>query len=201
MNAIRNPAPFAVIGLIMAFLFAIVWIVAAENDPTWVLGESKLSEMGVSTYDLTANAFKYGCIVCGILCLVFGIGKAACEDGSSCASGIMCAAAGIALAFVGYFTTESNPDVHDIAAYLLFVFLALAVALSVHGDWSEGKRINGLVGIILFAMVIACFIGKDIAYTEAVAVICGLLWVVSESVKMIVCIKAAKDVKVEIETV
>ncbi len=201
MNAIRNPAPFAVIGLIMAFLFAIVWIVAAENDPTWVLGESKLSELGVSTYDFTADAFKYGCIVSGILCLVFGIGKSLCEDGSSCASGIMCAVAGIALACVGYFTTESNADVHDIAAYLLFVFLALAVALSVHGDWTEGKRINGLVGVILFAMVIACLVGKDIAYTEAVAAICGLIWVLSESVKMILCVKADKDVKVEIETV
>ncbi len=201
MNAIRNPAPFAVIGLIMAFLFAIVWIVAAENDPTWVLGESKLSELGVSTYDFTADAFKYGCIVSGILCLVFGIGKSLCEDGSSCASGIMCAVAGIALACVGYFTTESNADVHDIAAYLLFVFLALAVALSVHGDWTEGKRINGLVGVILFAMVIACLVGKDIAYTEAVAAICGLIWVLSESVKMILSVKAEKDVKVDIETV
>lgn len=201
MNAIRNPAPFAVIGLIMAFLFAIVWIVAAENDPTWVLGESKLSELGVSTYDFTADAFKYGCIVSGILCLVFGIGKSLCEDGSSCASGIMCAVAGIALACVGYFTTESNADVHDIAAYLLFVFLALAVALSVHGDWTEGKRINGLVGIILFAMVIACLVGKDIAYTEAVAAICGLIWILSESVKMILCVKAEKDVKVDVETV
>lgn len=201
MNAIRNPAPFAVIGLIMAFLFAIVWIVAAENDPTWVLGESKLSELGVSTYDFTADAFKYGCIVSGILCLVFGIGKSLCEDGSSCASGIMCAVAGIAFACVGYFTTESNADVHDIAAYLLFVFLALAVALSVHGDWTEGKRINGLVGVILFAMVIACLVGKDIAYTEAVAAICGLIWVLSESVKMILCVKAEKDVKVDVETV
>lgn len=201
MNANRNPAPFAVIGLITAFLFAIMWIVAAENDPFWIFGESKLSDLGVSIYDFTADAFKYGCIVCGILCFVFGIGKSLCEDGSSCASGIMCAMVGIALAFVGYFTAESNADVHDMSAYLLFVFLALAVALSIHGDWTEGKRINGLIGIVLFAMVIACFIGKDIAYTETVAVICGLLWIVSESVKMILCVKAAKDVKVEIETV
>ncbi len=203
MNATnRSPALFAVIGLIMAFAFAIMWIVAAENDPAWTFGDNMISELGVSTNQFTADVFKYGCIVCGALGFVFGVGKAYCEDNCSRASGIMCAAAGIFLALVGIYNSDyGNGNLHDTVSYLAFAFIFLAAALSVYGDWSEGKRINGAIAAVLILVALSCYVGKDLAFTEGIAIICALFWMISESVKMILNIKSAKDVNVNVETI
>ena len=203
MNATnRNPAPFAVIGLIMAFAFAILWIVAAENDPNWAFGDNKISDLGVSSIELTADLFKYACIVCGALAFVFGVGKAYCEDDANRASGIMCAIMGIFMALAGIYNADyGNGTLHETVAYLFFLFLFLAAALSVYGDWADGKRISGAIAAILVLIALSCIVGKSLEFTEGVAVICGLLWIMSESVKMILAVKETKDVKVDIETI
>lgn len=190
----RNTAPFAVVGIVAAILFAMVWLVAAVNDPNWVLGVNTLSDMGVSDVQLTADLFMYGCIITGLLVFVFGLGKASNEYGSSRASGIMTAIAGVFLVLVGLYNKDfGNGNIHDTVAILFFLFLALAAMASVHGDWTEGKRINGAIGAILIMIVIGVAVGKPLAFVETVAVLCGLIWIISESVKMILNIRAAES--------
>lgn len=203
MNATnRNPAPFAVIGLIMAFAFAILWIVAAENDPSWAFGDNKLSELGVSSIEFTADVFKCACIACGALAFVFGLGKAYCEDGCNSASGIMCAVVGIFIALIGIYNADyGNGNINETVTYLFFLFMLIAACLSVKGDWNDGKRISGAIAAILVLVALSCLVGKDIEFTEGVALICGLLWILSESVKMILEIKESKDVKIDVETI
>ena len=170
MNATnRNPAPFAVIGLIMAFAFAILWIVAAENDPSWAFGDNKLSELGVSSIEF---------------------------------SGIMCAVVGIFMALIGIYNADyGNGNINETVTYLFFLFMLIAACLSVKGDWNDGKRISGAIAAILVLVALSCLVGKDIEFAEGVALICGLLWILSESVKMILEIKESKDVKIDVETI
>lgn len=181
-----NTGPFAVIGIAMAFFFAMVWIVAASNDPNWSLGVNTLSDMGISDVQLTADLFMYGCMIAGALAFVFGLGKAYNEANASRASGIMVAFAGVFLILVGLYNKDyGNGNLHQTVAMLFFFFLTVAAALSVFGDWAEGKRVNAVISATLIVIVIGAAVGNTIAYVEAVAVICGLLWIMNESVKMI----------------
>ncbi|MDO5861684.1 MAG: DUF998 domain-containing protein [Thermoplasmata archaeon] len=194
MNATkRSPAPFAVIGIVAAFLFAVVWIVAAQSDSSWVLGENTLSDLGVSSVQFTADLFMYGCIITGILIFVFGLGKACCETRNSRAAGILVAAAGIFLVLVGIYNKDfGNGNIHVAVAYLLFLFLILAAIVSIAGDWAEGKRLSACATAILIVIVIGADIGNGLAYIEAVAVACALLWILIQSVKMILNLNAAE---------
>lgn len=191
MNATKHsPAPFAVVGIVAAAFFAMMWIVAANGDSTWVLGESMISDLGVSDVEDTANEFMYGCIITGILVIVFGIGKAYCEQGASTASGIFLAATGLFLALVGIFDENyGNGDAHDAFAYMFFIFLFVAAACSIFGDHAEGKKINAAITAALILIVVGAIVGKEEAYYESAAAVCALLWIVAESVKMIFDIK------------
>lgn len=197
MNATkRNPAPFAVIGIVTAFLFALVILVAAENDPSWVLGESMISDLGVSDVELTADLFKYGCMLAGILTFVFGVGKAYTENGCSRASGIIIAIAGIFLLLLGYYNSDfGNGNMHETFAWLFFIFLAVAAILSAFGDWAENKKVNSMIACILILVVVGAAVGKPEAYVEFVAVAAGVLWMLSESAKMILNIREADIAK------
>lgn len=195
MNATkRSPAPYAVIGILAAFILAVVVLVATENDPAWVLGESTLADLGVSDVELTADLFMYGSIVVGILLFVFGVGKAYTENKCSRASGVMIALAGIFMILLGYYTSDvGNGNVNDTYTWLFYIFLALAMILSVFGDWSEGKRISSVIAAILILVIIGGLVGKTLAYVEVLAMVCMILWLFSESAKMIVNVKAAGD--------
>ncbi|MDO5852800.1 MAG: DUF998 domain-containing protein [Thermoplasmata archaeon] len=203
MNATKvSPAPFAVIGIVAAFLFAVVWIVAAKNDPSWVFGDNTLSDMGISDVQLTADLFMYGCIITGILILVFGAGKACSEAGYSRASGILLAAAGVFLVLVGVYNKDfGNGNTHETVAWLFFVFLALAAIVSIFGDMAEGKRLNGIITTILVLICIGVCIGNTLAYTEGVVVACSLIWLLAESAKMILNLGAAKDPSPVVESI
>lgn len=193
MNATRSsPAPFAVIGICVAFIFAVVWVIAANADPSWVLGENTLSDMGVSDVQLTADLFNYGTMLCGVLILIYGIGKAYCESRCSRASGCMLAIAGIFMIGIGYMTKDvGNGNLHEIVAYLFFLFLLIAVITSAFGDWAEGKKLNVAVTIILFLITLWALAFDTLAMAEAVAVACALVWIIAESVKMVFAVAKA----------
>ncbi len=191
MNATtHNPAAFAVVGIVAAALFAVMWIIMAEGDPTWVLGENTLSDLGISINDDVATEFKYTCMITGILLLVFGAGKAYCENGASTASGVFAAIAGVFIVLVGLYNKDyEGGDLHNTFAYLLFIFLAIAAVCSMFGDHAEGKKINAAITAALVLIVVAAVVGKDLAYVEAVAAVACIVWIAAESVKMILNVK------------
>ena len=54
----RSAAGFGAIGLVAAFIFSIVWVVAACADPSWSVGNDYVSQLGVSDVTLTKNIFN-----------------------------------------------------------------------------------------------------------------------------------------------
>ncbi len=197
MNAnTRSPALYACIGIFAAFIFAAIWVVAAQGDPSWVFGESMISDLGVSDVELTADLFMYGCIVTGLLAFIFGVGKAYTECGSNRLAGILVAIAGAFLVLVGLYNENfGNGNIHNTVAILFFLFLVLGMLASMVGDWAEGKRVNGAVTAVLIMVMIGVAVGKDLAYVESIAVICGLLWIFNASAKMILNVNGQAPVE------
>ena len=74
---------------------------------------------------------------------------------------------------------------------VFFIFMALAVILSVFGDWAEGKRINAVIASVLIVVIIGVAVGKPVGYIEIASVACFVLWLFSEGAKMAVDVKAA----------
>ncbi len=179
-------AGFAVIGIVAAFLFGIAWIVAALSDPAWRFGEDAVSDLGVSSVQLTADMFMFGCILTGLLVFLFGVGKTYSETHASRWSGALLLIAGIFLILIGCFNEDwHGGTVHATVAILFFIFLALSMLVSIPGDWADGKKLCGAVGIVAIVVIIGCAVGESLAFLEAMAIVCALVWLVSESVKML----------------
>ncbi len=186
-SAANNTTPYAIVGIVAALLFAVLWTVAAKADASWVFGESMLSDLGVSDVRMSAYLFNYGCVITGALVLFFGTGKALYETGSSRTSGVLIAIAGFFLVGVGVFNEGFADEVpHLICAYTFFVCLVLGILFSIVGDAAEGRRLNACVSGMLVVFAIAVAVGHPIAYIEAITVACGLAWIIAESVKMLI---------------
>ncbi len=181
----RNPGPFAAIGLFAALAFAVALVVAMTADASWVYGESSLHNLVTSDVELTEQLLYYGCIVGGILMIVFGAGKAFCECGGNCASGLMIAFSGLFLLISAIMGTDLGDDTHAILEILVYLFLFLAMVLSMFGDWNSGARLSAAIYGILVLIVIGSAIGMNEAKWETVLVACGIMWAIANSTKMV----------------
>ncbi len=181
----RSPGPFAAIGFLAAFALAVIITVAINADASWVYGESKLSDLGISDVDLTKNLFNYGRIIVGILIVVFGVGKAYTENGCNCASGCFVAFAAVFLIIAGFLQTSSgNSDTVEAAALFVCIFQVVAVALSAVGDWKDGAKLNAALSSILILIIIGCLVGMNIEKVQVIAIACNIVWMLGVSAKM-----------------
>lgn len=181
----RNPGPFAAIGFLAAFALAVIITVAINADTSWVYGESKLLDLGISDVDLTKNLFNYGCIIVGVLIVVFGIGKAFTEGGCNCASGCFAAFAAIFLIIIGFMQSNSgNGDTAQAAALIVCIFQVVAMALSAVGDWKDGAKLNAMLSSILILIIIGCLVGMNIEKVQVIAIACYVVWMIGVSAKM-----------------
>ena len=182
----RHPGPFAVIGLIAAFAFALILVIASNSDPAWVYGESMLSDLGISDVQIAADLFNYGCIIIGILTFIYGLGKSLCEYQCNRASGCMLAIAAIFLILIGYIHSDfGNGNTHDAIAILFFLFLFISMVLSAIGDWKDGYRLNSALSTILILVMLGCAVGMNVPTLEVIAAGCAIIWLLGISVKMI----------------
>ena len=183
----RHPGPFAAIGLLAAFAFAVIMIVAINGDSAWVYGENMLSDLGISDVQMTADLFNYGCMIVGILVFVYGLGKAVCEAQCNRASGCILAIAAIFLVLIGYIHSDfGNGNTHDTIAFLFFLFLFIAMVLSAIGDWRDGARLNSALTVVLILIILGCAVGMTVEALEVITVACGIVWLAGISAKMII---------------
>lgn len=192
MNATRcSPALFAVVGICAAFMFALALVSAINADASWVYGESSLIDLKNSSVQVAADLMQYGSIVFGILLIVFGFGKGIVENKCGRASGFMLAIAGVFVVLLGLDTQIGNENVESSLQILFLALLTISVVLSAYGNWYEGKNLNVALIVILFvvAFVAVCF--KPLEASVVIIIACMLIWIVGESVKMILNINKA----------
>lgn len=187
MKAItRNPGAFGALGIFAAFAFAVVLAVAVLGDAAWTFGDNTLSDLGSSDVQMSADLFNYGCIVCGIIFAIVGLGKAVCELGANRASGCLLAISAVFLFLIGIVHNDfGNGNTHFIIAVLAFAFLAFSAIASAVGDEKDGFRLNAALTSILILVAIGYAIGSSMPAAEVVTVACAIVWIIGISAKMV----------------
>jgi hypothetical membrane protein len=172
---------------VAVFIFA--WVCAASIDTAWQFGVNTLSEFGISDTDASLY-FNYGCcMITGALVAAFGIGRAAyAKNKGHAAGGTLIALGGAFLILVGLFTMDSG-DVHVMIAVSMAAFLFFGIAATAVGNWNADRKVFAGVGIIVACLLVAMAVAFDVAGLEAYGIILAMIWLLSESVNMILCRK------------
>lgn len=180
----KSNAPFAVAGLCGAFLFAVVWLVAAMADGAWIFSEDLFCDLGLSYNGTSSNLFQYGLILTGLLLAYLGIGKVMREKGVNCAAGVFTFITGVNLVILGGFVLDVNADIHETAIALALVFAFLSAALSACGDFRNGKSLSGSASAIIAIGMFATCISGSLAFIESWVMVLLILWMFTESIKL-----------------
>ncbi|MCL2149010.1 MAG: DUF998 domain-containing protein [Methanomassiliicoccaceae archaeon] len=186
MKASRDrSAAFAWFGMIGVAAFIISWACAASIDSAWEFGVNTLSEFGVSGTDASLY-FNYGCMATGALVALFGIGCAAyARNAGRAVGGALLVLAGAALALVGVYTMDSG-DAHTFVA-VTFAVLALSAMVAIAaGNWAEDKKVSAGVAIVAVCLLVTMALAFDVAKLEAYGIIIAMVWLLVESVNMVV---------------
>ncbi|MDR3283368.1 MAG: DUF998 domain-containing protein [Candidatus Methanoplasma sp.] len=180
-------AAFAWTGFLAVASFAVFVVIAMNTDPSWVFGEDVFSSLRNHAND-TTRYFDAGCAVGGLLLTVFGIGNILYHRNQDQAiGGGLVAVAGIALALVVLTPTGATPE--DLCYYFGHMFallMLMSLAAFAIGNWVAGHKVFAGVSLILFASGIAAIMTFDLAKAETYGLFIGSIWVVLESIRMMI---------------
>jgi len=163
------------LGVSMSLVFSVAWIAAVAVDGTWTFGADMVSDLGVSETH-AHYFFGWGSIVAGALgslcavCLYMGhegrVGRAAF---------VLLFLSGLMLVLVGAFNEDTAP--HTPAAVALFVMMWAAMIVLGLRDLRSGDAIEGSGHVTMAAFLFFAFLLNPLPLSEALAVICLLVWV------------------------
>lgn len=172
----------AIIGLIGAILFALLWTSAVIADGNWVLGEETLSELGGDRPGRLY--FNTGVIVMGIMGLLFAVGLFLIlkEDLLGRIGTSVLFVGAVALIGVGIFPITTG-EYHTFFSYAFFGLMLVTMFLLALPIWRECRLgpLGGIVTVGALAVSLVFLFTSSIPLTEAVAVICLLIWTVTIS--------------------
>lgn len=162
------------LGLIGALLFSIMWMVAVVTDGNWVFGEETLSELGGDRPG--AIFFNTGVIAEGLMALIFAYSLL--QRGNSklwkAGTGLFILAS-LFLIGIGVFPINTG-DPHTFFSYAFFGTVLLALSLIALPVGRLLGRSASILTIALIGVSLALLVMTSIPLTEAVAVICLLIW-------------------------
>jgi hypothetical membrane protein len=169
-------------------IFLIMWMCAASADTAWEFGINTLSEFGISDTD-ASSYFNYGCMITGILVVLFGFGHAMYpKNAGHTVGGIFLVLGGALLALIGIITMDYG-DQHNYVAILAAFFLFAAMIAITAGNWAAEKKIFAGVGIVISCLLVAMLFEYDVAKFEAYGIILMMIWFLAESIRMIMSAK------------
>lgn len=173
----------AAAGIIGAFAFCVLWMIAVFADPSWTFGENTISDLGISESETAKVAITIGCIITGAVMALFGIGKVWNGKSAIAAAGVFICMAGIFLALVGVFNKDVG-DIHKFIAYLFFICATLGIVIGAIGDYKIGNSLFAATAGGLVVIAFASYFILSCAGWEVISVICILAWFVIDCIKV-----------------
>ena len=180
------PAVFPISTILAVFAFSTCWMVSDIADPTWIFGNSMLSDMGISNVDVTRILFNISCIVCGLILIAFGLCKVMCRVGIEAGSGFLIVPAGFFLAMVGIFPSDYVHWLHLFVAYGFGVCAVFSVLMSMCSYWYDRKMMGFGFGVTCIVVCSATMVSCNAALAEAWLVILFLCWILIDSIIMVI---------------
>ena len=158
-------------GLLAAIVFALCWYTAALSDPAWVFGTNYLSDLGVSDYENAHRFFNIGCLVTGILFVLFGAGLIASKrDRVSLTAGALAVVSGVCVSLIGIVTSDAG-DPHAYIAYAAFGIGFVCLIFLAVGDLLDGLCILATITFLGFAATALSFLVLDLPGVETMAAV------------------------------
>ncbi len=185
-QVLREPQNIALLGIIGALGFSLLWAVAVFVDGSWVFGEMTLSVLGDPSRPADA-IFNLGCILAGIVLVVFAMAMRPLQKNRilRLTFGLV-ALASFFLIGVGLFPIHIE-FWHNLFAWAYFLTMMGAVVISIPGDWYLGGRgrAMALFTLLMVLISVALLAFTALALAEAVAAIFIMTWALMRSLDLV----------------
>ncbi|MDR3205654.1 MAG: hypothetical protein LBT41_00925 [Candidatus Methanoplasma sp.] len=178
---------FAWAGIFATVSFAI-FITLATNVDSWVFGEDLLSTLRHSD-NVDARIFlNLGCVFSGLLLVTFGTGNILYHrNHDQSVGGGLVAIAGIVLIFIGLITADLSSEVmYNYLEGAFATLMLLSMAVFAAGNWVADHKVFAGISMILFASGVATVVTFSFEMMEAIGICIGLIWIVIESVRLMI---------------
>ena len=186
IRLLEEPRNVALIGILGAIGFSVLWIATVLIDGSWVFGEMTLSELGDPSRPADM-LFNISCILSGLVLAVFAFAMRSMQKVKLVRASMgLAGAASVFLIGVGLFPIHID-FWHGLFSWAFFLTMMTAIILSVPGDWSRGGRARGIAGVSGFMVLVAVLLLAltPLALAEAIAVIFIMVWVLMRSFDLI----------------
>ena len=171
----------SIIAIALPGVFLLLWIASATLDGQWVFGQDSLSRMGISENALAAALFNFGCMFCGAMGILLGIGTAVNERGFNLYAGIAYAVGMAFLMMVGVFPMNQG-SIHYIVASTFGVFMFITLIFSAITDYRQ--RWHPEIDVLLLALSVVFIAVLTFTFWEPLLVIFVMVWTVIHGIKM-----------------
>lgn len=173
---------FGYLAVVVPLLFIVLWILSATIDGSWQFGVNSLSDMGISDNAVSAFLFNFGCMITGILGMIFGAGMIAYGKRTLKVGGVMYIIGMLFLSLVGVFTLD-NYDMHRFVATTFSAVSGLAIVVCSVSDWKVSWYLY--VDIVLIGFSIIVFMTTHFEMWEPLITIASMIWVFIQGIKML----------------
>ncbi len=178
-----------ILAITLPFVFAVLWISSATLNGQWTFGVHTLSHMGISENALAAALFNGGCMACGAMGILIGLGTAAHKE---CAgtivertgtiAGMFYAVGMFFLILVGVFPMDQKP-IHYIVATLFFALVLFNIIIAAVDNRRLGRHFE--IDVAFFALSLLFMATMAFPLWEALIVILIMIWTVLLGVRYI----------------
>lgn len=173
---------FGYLAVVVPLLFIVLWILSATIDGSWQFGVNSLSDMGISDNAVSAFLFNFGCMITGILGMIFGAGMIAYGKRTLKVGGVMYIIGMVFLSLVGVFTLD-NYDMHRFVATTFSAVSGLAIVVCSVSDWKVSWYLY--VDVVLIGFSIIVFMTTHFEMWEPLITIASMIWVFIQGIKML----------------
>ncbi len=171
-----------ILAIVLPFVFAVLWISSATLNGQWTFGVHSLSHMGISDNALAAALFNGGCMVCGAMGILIGLGTAARKERAGRVAGTFYAVGMFFLILVGVFPMDQKP-IHYIVATLFFALVLFNIIITAVDNRLNGKRFE--IDVAFFVLSVIFMSTMVFPLWEALIVILIMIWTVLLGVRYI----------------
>ena len=171
----------SVFAIVLPVVFACLWVASATIDGDWTFGEDSLSRMGISENPVSAALFNYGCIFCGLMGALIGVGTALNERGFNLITGIAYSVGMVFLMLVGVFPMDLG-SIHYIVASTFGVFMFIVLVFNTVTDYLQ--KWHPEIDIVIIAVALFLLFTQKFELWEPLLVIIVMIWTIIHGIKM-----------------